>query len=535
MKTTKQHVSKQLLKLLHKTSKLTKKVGGVILFGLLIYNHSEAQSRAALDPTPPPTQANYHGWSYGFTRGLYVDCADGIIQDMYNGNFASETDLQNYISTNYINQLVLFGLDNNNIVGNPTLEPALRTFLLDMRNMFPSIQMGAAASSKNFLNDTDPFLLSSVVHEFCEDGPQGKSVADIENLMNSPTNARERQEAEILKSVCRLAAFSGDDKGVQSNGWEIPEACYPGFDFLFIEIEYWSQHQYTTIANQNLAYNNLKLCLYLAQKLKCKWNCLRNIDAEFNPSDIAADLPNGYAALSRKAQIKECDLLIDQVMLVDYVVPNRASISFDYKCDVLQEFADVTTKKHSQIIMAYSAEDLSYVKCDGTGLEYYLGTYLAGTDPFNNVGNMYSVEQDFVTLLENQNYSCPNCGCTTFLDNHFTSTSLYANEILGSIWFAYSFMQSHALARHSNSNPEATEALLTCYPNPASSTSKITITNSVIKEIELRNLISQQIWLSYTNESEFLIDNSTLPNGIYELMVKDGKNSVHLLKYVVVK
>ncbi len=75
--------------------KLLKKMGGGILFFLLMTNFLFGQSRACITPTPPPFQANYNGWSYEFKRGLYVDCANEIIQDMANGNFMSEANLQN--------------------------------------------------------------------------------------------------------------------------------------------------------------------------------------------------------------------------------------------------------------------------------------------------------------------------------------------------------------------------------------------------------------------------------------------------------
>ena len=148
---------------------------------------------------------------------------------------------------------------------------------------------------------------------------------------------------------------------------------------------------------------------------------------------------------------------------------------------------------------------------------------------------MYSVESDFVTLLENQTYSCPNCACTTFIDNHFTVNSRDANEIIGSIWFASSFMQSHNLTRQANRNLSSNDISLACYPNPASSSSKISLTNSVIKEMELIDINGKQVWLKSLNESEFSIDNSQLPNGIYQIRVQDLENNVHQLKYVIIK
>ncbi len=418
------------------------------------------------------------------------------------------------------------------MVGNPALEPSLRTFLTDMRTLFPGINIGAAASANTFLNQTDPFLLSATIHAFCEDGPQGKSVHDFEHLMNAPQNARERQEAEMLKSVCRLAAFSGDNKDPLYDGWDIPEACFPAFDFLFIEVEYWS-NDYPTVSDKNAAYNNLKNCLYLGQKLKCKFNCLRNIDAEFNPRDII-DPNNILLPLYRTTQIKECDLLMDQVMLVNYVTPSEAAISFDYKCDVLKEFADNATKKHSQIIIAYSAEDPSFTDCHGNNMADYLGKYLDCTDPIYT-GNMYSVEQDFVTLLENPNYLCPNCNCTTFLENHFINTNLDANEILGSIWFAKSFMMDHNLSRQSHGSVSSNMLSISSYPNPSGEYSTVSLANSIINSIEIVDANGKPAYFNKIGASEGNIDNSGLMNGVYQVRVIDDRGNLYTYKYVVIK
>lgn len=454
---------------------------------------------------------------------------------MAGGTNVLEGILHNYIQTNSINQLVLFGLDNSIVVGNSALEPALKAFLTDTRTNFPGIQIGAAASSQNFLKQTDPFLLTPISHAFCEDGPQGMSVTEIENLMNRPTNARQIQEAEMLKSVCRLASFSGDNKNPQTNGWEIPEACFPGFDFIFIEIEYWSRTQYTSIQLQNLAYENLKSCLYLGQKLKCAYRCVRNIDAEFNPRDIAGDV--NYTPLTRVQQIRDCDFLMDQVMLVDYVQPSAASISFDYKCDVLHEFADRSTKNKSRIIVAYSAEKAGFVDCHGITLSSdFLGAYLDGTDP-SNTGNMYSVESDFVTLLENQNYICPNCGCNTFLENHFTNTSLEANEIEGSIWFASSFMMSHNLSRQPkplNSGKSIHEGV-SISPNPSATSSRIALKNGIINQVKLININGKIVLDRIVIANELTIDNTSLPNGCYQLQITDSNNQDQFCKYIIIK
>ena len=53
--------------------------------------------------------------------------------------------------------------------------------------------------------------------------------------------------------------------------------------------------------------------------------------------------------------------------------------------------------------------------------------------------------------------------------------------------------------------------------------------------MELIDINGKQVWLKSLNESEFSIDNSQLPNGIYQIRVQDLENNVHQLKYVIIK
>jgi hypothetical protein len=94
-------------------------LGCLVILTALILNpvNSLAQSTAYGTPEAPPSQAPYSGYTYGFTRGLYIDCADEIIQDMANGNsLGLEAELKDYITTNFINYIALFSLDNNRVV-----------------------------------------------------------------------------------------------------------------------------------------------------------------------------------------------------------------------------------------------------------------------------------------------------------------------------------------------------------------------------------------------------------------------------------
>ena len=54
-------------------------------------------------------------------------------------------------------------------------------------------------------------------------------------------------------------------------------------------------------------------------------------------------------------------------------------------------------------------------------------------------------------------------------------------------------------------------------------------------EQELMDINGKQVWLKSLNESEFSIDNSELPNGIYQMRLKDSENNYHQLKYVIIK
>ena len=141
----------------------------------------------------------------------------------------------------------------------------------------------------------------------------------------------------------------------------------------------------------------------------------------------------------------------------------------------------------------------------------------------------------FNTNKNENKKSNPNCACTTFLENHFTNTNLSANEIIGSIWFASSFMMSHNLARHGKDNSSNKEISVNCYPNPSSGYSTISVENAKIKQIDLTDVNGKHSWSKAVDDSEIKIDNSNFSDGVYQLRLVDNKNNIYFLKYIVIK
>jgi hypothetical protein len=400
-----------------------------------------------------------------------------------------------------------------------------------MRTWFPNIQIGAIASSDPFFTRTNPLLVDDHLRFCFRYGIQDRTINDWNELLNSTVDINARRQGEMLKSLVRLAAFSGEDEKPESTNAIISERCSRGFDFLYVEVEYWSTIQFPDpILDQLPAYENFKNCLNLAQLLKCKYTCLRSIDAEFNPSS--------FIGVSKFQQIQECDFLIDRPTIPSYVRPQNAGLTFDWKCDTYRLMADPSTKKHSKIFVQLSAEKIGFVDCHtNIGGNDFLGAYLDGSATPN--GNMYSVEKDFVSKLEDQSYVCPNCNCTTFRDNHFYASAQDANEIVGSVWFAYSFMNTYNLLRKQkdDQNNVLSSQSLIVSPIPSSDWINISLSD---ENIEIKN-ISVYDGISHTAISlekpvkDYKLDVNQFENGAYILKIQTSENTILTGKIIIAK
>lgn len=225
--------------------------------------------------------------------------------------------------------------------------------------------------------------------------------------------------------------------GNMEDAFQVTERCANGLDFIYVEVEYW----YGTFFDKKMKYNLLKDVCQFGQDLKCRYNCIRNIDAELNPLDIVDyfDPFNPVMWKDQKTQINELDFLIDRPSLVSYTRSQYWDITFNWQCEALSKFADTNNKRHSRLFIQYSAENPTYLKCFGTEsvAENFLGDFLDGTYA-PPLGNMYKVEYEYLRKLEDANYICPACACTTYTQNHYvTSSNIYGNQIMGSLWFTY--------------------------------------------------------------------------------------------------
>src|SRR5690606_11335984 len=98
----------------------------------------------------------------------------------------------------------------------------------------------------------------------------------------------------------------------------------------------------------------------------------------------------------------------------------------------------------------------SFTSCDGQHTGDYLGDYLNGSA--NPSGNMRSVEQVIVNKLHDPLHLCPQCNCNTKLSNTYSPANTDANEITGSFWFSYSYIQQHQLYR--SAAPQSEEKVI---------------------------------------------------------------------------
>ncbi|MEN9522680.1 MAG: Secretion system C-terminal sorting domain [Bacteroidota bacterium] len=496
----------------------------------MISTNLKAQNTAAHTVQAPPATS--------FTRGVFVDCANEIIVDMSAGNQTKKNNLIAYLNQNSIKYIALFKLDNNNVIGNATLEPFLRTFIGDVRAAVPGIQIGAIGSSKTFFQQS-PFLnVSSYLSNLCDPNPNNtmKSISQINGIVN-PTNPTpaQIQKAELFKFFLKAGKFTVDT----TPGFAaIPpdQRCNRAFDFIYAEIEYWTA---STGAQKNQQYNDLKDCLSIMQQIKCLYTCIKNVDCEFNPSLFSYTNSSGsLVTVTRLNQIVGVDALADRVTIPSYVTRNNAALTFEWKCDTYKEFADPSTKKRSKIFVQPSSEKIGWTNCDPQiGSVDFLGPYLNG-DAGGPTGNMYSVELPFYNKYQNPGFVCPNCNCSTYTANHYSSTNQNGNEILGAVWFTYTIMQSHNITRMAAiDGSHESDNEVNVYPNIFSNQTEVRSSISKLQEVVVFDINGKQLMRTSVDglAQNLQLDFSNIPSGTYIIQATDIDHKIYNTKVQCVK
>jgi hypothetical protein len=392
-------------------------------FSILLACFCNAQTQPHIHAAPPVNPG------YPFVRSLSVDCADAIVNDMCNGSQTGlESDLLDYISDNYIGYVVLRDLENSNVFGNPVLENLLHRLLFDIRQIDPNIQVGLCGSSSAIFQSgfvIDPQLLTKPC--------LGEMLIAYSKLsFNQPAIPDLSNKLAIISFFLKVMRFEDNAELVAST-----KRCQNNFDALYLDFPYWNTT--TSMQDMQTRFQDFKDILNVMRIVKCHSVCLRNIDAEFLPSDLF--LLQGWTAID---QITDADTLIDRVVLPAYT--NDASGVFDMSCKMMHFLSDRFSKTGTKILIKLNAESQNFTYCNSSvQSQNYLGDYLNGTVTPN--GNMLSVEKQFVNHFNDINYVCPACHCSTYVDNHYDANNIWGNILSGTIWGPYTMMNGNNLFR----------------------------------------------------------------------------------------
>lgn len=381
-----------------------------------------AQSGQPHVSEPPPPNPGYP-----FLRGMYVDCAGDIINDMASGNpLQLQQQLLDYIDHNFIGYIILCDLENAGVFGNTLLESTLKYLLFDLKSRLPGMKVGLLGNTSAFFSSTS-FLKGEPDRECLTSGSIQEAEA-IKRLFRAETD----EENSIYKFFRDAARFNTVSRKSSHYG-----RCDATFDALVLESRYWDQT--ASLSQMQSAFEVFKSALIFLQYLKCKYACIQSVDAEFLPNDLFR--LQGWTAID---QITEADPLIDRVILPGYT--DQSNGIFDMLCKTMHFLSDRFSRPGTALYVGLSAESPSYQYCNAiTTPRSHLGDYLDGTTWPS--GNMHSVEKNFLASFNDPAYMCMSCSCFPYADNHYGPTNKFANKLNGMLWRPYSMMQTNMLYR----------------------------------------------------------------------------------------
>lgn len=420
-----------------------KKIYYLLMFMFILKHTSFGQLTLPHQSQSPPLNG-----TSAISRGMYVDCADEIVNDICNGNsLGLQAQLTNYISNNFIDYIVLCGLENANVFGNPNKEFCLRTLIANLRSSVSGIKIGVMGNDAAFFQSTAFLAMTEPIGKTCLPSTGViKTSKEFSDYINFPSaGAAELKRSELCKFFYKAARFNQESAAVRNN-----TRCAGAFDVLYLQYRYWD---YTSsMAAMKAEYASFKAVLSVMKVLKCNFTCIRNIDAEFFPTDRYK-----LQAWTAIDQITEIDPLVDRLMIPAFT--SSATSVFDVNCKTLHYLSDVYSKPRSQIYLELSAESASFSHCNSSLVpDNYLGDYLNGN--VSPSGNMFSVENMFMDKFNNPSYMCNTCSCYPYSDNHYSSTNTQGNVLMGMMWYPYSMLINHNLFKIKNVETNNLENLL---------------------------------------------------------------------------
>ena len=471
-----------------------KRIFSIVFIGLLLLMIVSVNAQLSHQSHQPPVNPGYP-----FVRGLYIDCADEIINDIANDNVLNlRQELYDYIRKNYVGYIILCGLEQAGIFGNLRLENALRKFLLHTRYSFPGIQIGISGSDSGEINSTATVAIPFSFRAACFPKGTISNITYLDSILNnSGTNSASLKRSELCKFFLRAAVFG--------SSWNLKNTIKInlGFDAFYLEYRYWN---YTSsLAEMQDAFLNFKTILSVMQVLKCNTKHMMNIDAEFLPTEFFNQ--QAWTAID---QITEADPLMNRMMIPAFT-KNAAGV-FDQVCKTLHFLSDRFSKPQTTLFIKMSAESSSFNYCNSLNEpKDYLGDYLNGTTTPS--GNLFSVEQSFLNKFNDPLYMCSSCSCRPFEDNHYSLSNIFSNQLAGSMWTPYSMLNGHSLYRIPEIKNETSDK-----KNPLT--------------VELID-INGRIISTYKSFNDIIDErNNQLPVGIYFLKTLYSDGSQEVIKYL---
>ena len=407
----------------------------LFLIALILISYSAFSQQAHQHQAPPINSGS-------FSRGMFVDCMNEIIADVRNGSPLAQYDqLKTYIRDNYISFIELSDLDHNKVIGNPALEKVLRKILLDLKNTFPHLKIGVVGKEYDYQNATGRIKVSDYLNPNCQQNNGIYSAKQLDSLANIYSNNDELQRSETLKFFLRVMKISSNFK-LNSN--TITGSL---IDVLYVDDPYWNDATTTPFSDIKTRFDLYCNTLQYLQIMKCMFPSIV-IESEFQPTDLF--WANGWTATD---QIEQADKLIDRMMIPFYTDPYNSNSAFEVNCKLLHLLSDRFSKNGSRYYVGFSAQSNTYNFCNSQNTpEEHLGKYLSGQ--INPSGNMYSVETQFLSMLNDTTNFCTSCSCRTFDDNHFSPASLTSNICDGAIWFTYSMLNRNDLYKSTDEKIE---------------------------------------------------------------------------------
>jgi hypothetical protein len=395
----------------------------------------------------------------GHQRGMYVDCADEIIIEIYNNNndvtlSQKAIELITYAHTNFFTYIACYSLDhsslgsNGYIVGDPIYDQAIQSFITYAHSH--SIEVGMVVSARIYLDNifsTSNFYFPVERQWECPVEIPGPGLDYINPSPTSEPNIVMR--SELLKSCLRAEDYSYRLRianGSQANGSNIYDW---DFDWISMEFEYWTSSTYAAKdsagnfiyalgdplkTQQRLCYDDYILTIQYLKWLQIKSCFTFNIETELSFFKPDPDPLLRQTMPFPDGQADDIDFFVDRILLIDYHKNLNALVLFH--CTGLIHLGKNTNKFNSIIWPLFSAEsNLFYKACWGTPKYDDQGNLILWNDYLGNYlstpNSLFSIEDRYLTDLVAAVTTPPWCVyCSCAFDNG-------DNNVNGFMWYTY--------------------------------------------------------------------------------------------------